>query len=369
VTDSAKLDQRFMRHALSLAGRGLGRTAPNPAVGCVIVKNGVIVGRGHTMPGGRPHAERVALDRAGHKARGATAYVSLEPCSHTGKTGPCADALIEAGVARVVVAVGDPDPRVSGDGIAKLKAAGIEVTEGVEEAAAAALNAGFFLKVTEGRPLFTLKMATSADGRIALASGDSKWITGSGARQAGHMLRATHDAILVGAGTVLADDPGLDCRIPGLEDRSPVRVILDGRLRTPVHSKLVATAGDIPTWIITDKANADRADAYEDWGVDVIMLDDPHDMRAVAQALGNRGLTRVLVEGGGQVHASFLKAGLKAGLADRVAHFIAPKLIGGDGIAAIAPLDLVSLGAAPHLTLKHIRRFGPDILASYEKAE
>ncbi|MCJ9430397.1 bifunctional diaminohydroxyphosphoribosylaminopyrimidine deaminase/5-amino-6-(5-phosphoribosylamino)uracil reductase RibD [Kordiimonas sp. A6E486] len=354
-----------MRHALSLAGRGLGRTAPNPAVGCVIVKNGVIIARGHTMPGGRPHAERVALDQAGEAARGATAYVSLEPCSHTGKTGPCADALIDAGIARVVVAVGDPDPRVSGDGIAKLKAAGIDVTEGVEEAAADALNAGFFLKVTEGRPLFTLKMATSADGRIALASGESKWITGAEARQAGHMLRATHDAILIGAGTVLADNPALDCRIAGLEDRSPVRVILDGRLRTPVHSKLVATAGDIPTWIVTDKAHADRFDQYEDWGVDVIALDDPHDIQAVAQALGDRGLTRVLIEGGGQVHASFLKAGL----VDRVAHFIAPKLIGGDGVAAIASLDLASLGAAPHLKLKHIRRLGPDILASYEKAE
>ncbi|TNE60695.1 MAG: bifunctional diaminohydroxyphosphoribosylaminopyrimidine deaminase/5-amino-6-(5-phosphoribosylamino)uracil reductase RibD [Alphaproteobacteria bacterium] len=354
-----------MRHALGLARRGLGRTAPNPAVGCVLVKDGIIIARGHTMPGGRPHAERVALDAAGSLARGATAYVTLEPCAHTGKTGPCADALVAAGVARVVVAVTDPDPRVAGGGNAKLRAAGIEVTEGVLSAEATALNQGFFLKVTENRPLFTLKLASSLDGRIALGNGASKWITGPEARHYGHWLRANHDAILMGINTVLADNPTLDCRLPGLSARSPVRVVLDRQLRTPTDSNIVATACEIPTWIITSQAAMDRADAYEDWGVELIALEDPSDLGAVAAALADRELTRVLVEGGGQVHASFLKAGL----VDRVEHFSAPKLIGGDGVPAIGPLALASLGAAPHLRLKHIRRLGADILASYEKAE
>lgn len=246
-----------MRAALSLARRNLGCVWPNPAVGCVLVRDGKVVGRGWTGRGGRPHAETEALARAGPAARGATAYVSLEPCDHHGETPPCSEALIAAEVARLVVAVEDPDPRVSGRGLKRLRAAGIdvEVAGGALAEQARDLNAGFFLRVREGRPLFTLKTATTLDGKIATRTGDSRWITGAGARAVTHWMRAEHDAVLIGSGTALADDPDLTCRTPGLEDRSPVRIVADGRLRLPPESRLVATARDIPTWVLT------RADA------------------------------------------------------------------------------------------------------------
>ncbi|WP_417451711.1 bifunctional diaminohydroxyphosphoribosylaminopyrimidine deaminase/5-amino-6-(5-phosphoribosylamino)uracil reductase RibD [Kordiimonas sp.] len=358
-------DQQYMKTALGLARRGLGIVAPNPAVGCVLVKDGVIVGRGFTRKGGRPHAETVALAQAGVRARGATAYVTLEPCSHTGQTGPCAEALIRTGVARVVCATGDPDPRVSGRGFDMLRTAGITVDVGVGQAEANRINAGFFLSKREGRPLFTLKMASSMDGRIALASGESKWITGPEARAYGHLLRAQHDAILVGIGTALADDPALDCRLSGLDERSPTRIVLDRSLRLGTDSKLVKTGASIPTLIVCETTDKAKKQRIEDAGPIVITLDNLGDMASVAKALGARGLTRVLVEGGGQVHASFLRAGL----ADRVEHFIAPRLIGGDGRPMTGNLGLASLGGAPHLTCTSIRRFGADILASYEKPE
>src|SRR5438093_45669 len=240
-----------MLAALALARRGLGNVWPNPAVGCIIVKDGRVAGRGWTQPGGRPHAETEALARAGEAARGATAYVSLEPCSHWGRTPPCADALIAAGVRRVVVALEDPDPRVAGSGLARLRAAGIAVETGLGAAAAAEINAGFFQRVRFGRPLVTLKLASSLDGRIATASGESRWITGPPARDHAHLLRATHDAILVGTGTVLADDPQLTCRLPGLARRSPVRVVIDRHLRIPPSARLIAEARQVPTWVVT----------------------------------------------------------------------------------------------------------------------
>lgn len=362
---TTSVDIKFMKTALGLARRGLGRVAPNPAVGCVIVRDGITVGRGNTQPGGRPHAEVMALAEAGEAARGATAYVTLEPCSHTGKTGPCADALIKAGISRVVCATGDPDERVSGRGFDMLRSAGIEVVTGLLQAEAGRINTGFFLKVREGRPLFTLKMASSMDGRIALASGESKWITGPEARAHGHLLRAQYDAILIGTGTLLADDPMLDCRVSGLEDRSPLRILLDRHLKVTPEHKLVATAKQIPTLVLCEKGNNTRKAALEGCGVEVIVLDNLNDMQALAKALGARGLTRVLVEGGGQVHASFLKAGL----ADRVEHFMAPKLIGSDGKAALGNLGLAALGHAPHVTCVSIRRLGADILASFDKPE
>ncbi len=216
-----------MRAALALARRGLGRVWPNPAVGCVLVRDDHVIGRGWTRAGGRPHAEAEALMRAGEAASGATAYITLEPCAHTGKTPPCAEALIGAGVKRAVIAVEDPDPRVSGKGIEMLKEAGMEVAIGIGEKEAKRLNAGFFSRITRGRPLITLKTATTLDGRIATGTGDSRWITGPGARRRGHMMRAMNDAVLTGIGTVLADDPSLTCRLPGLEDRSPVRIVVD----------------------------------------------------------------------------------------------------------------------------------------------
>ncbi len=217
----------------------------------MIVREGVIVGRGWTQKGGRPHAETMALHQAGDAARGATAYVSLEPCAHHGQTSPCANALIEAGVARVVAAIEDPDARVAGKGFAMLRAANVEATTDVLKDEAAELNAGFFLRVKENRPLVTLKIAKSADGFIAKPSGESKWITGEEARRFAHLLRARHDAILVGSGTVLADDPELTCRLPGLEDRSPARVVLDTHLRLSPQSKLAQTARQIPTLVFT----------------------------------------------------------------------------------------------------------------------
>ena len=260
-----------MRAALAMGRRGLGNTWPNPAVGCVILKDGHVVGRGWTQAGGRPHAETEALARAGEAARGATAYVTLEPCCHWGKTPPCADALIAAGLSRVVAAVEDPDPRVAGAGLARLRAAGLSVESGVCEAEAAELNAGFFQRVHTGRPLVTLKLAASLDGRIAAASGESRWITGEIARERVHLLRAEHDAVLVGTGTALADDPQLTCRLPGMASRSPVRIVMDRDLRLPRTAHLVAEARRAATWVLTSgSANTERLAALRAAGVEVI---------------------------------------------------------------------------------------------------
>src|SRR5262244_2005899 len=246
-----RLDLDAMRAALALARRGLGGVWPNPAGGCVIVKNGRIAGRGWTQPGGRPHGETEALRRAAEAARGADAYVSLEPCCHWGRTPPCVDALVAAGVQRVVVALEDPDPRVAGEGLRKLRVAGIDVEVGLCAEEAAEVNAGFLIRVRLGRPLVTLKFATSLDGRIATASGESQWITGLAARERAHALRASHDAIMVGTGTVLADDPQLTCRLPGLNHRSPVRIVIDRNLRIPPSARLIADAPQLPTWVLT----------------------------------------------------------------------------------------------------------------------
>lgn len=357
-----------MRAALTLARRGLGNVAPNPAVGCILVRpdlGGRVVGRGWTRSGGRPHAETEALGRAGDLARGATAYVTLEPCAHHGKTPPCADALVAAGIARAVVAVEDPDPRVAGKGTARLREAGIEVVAGVLEAEAAELNAGFFLKIQQGRPLFTLKMATSLDGRIATRSGDSKWITGGESRARAHLLRADHDAILVGIGTVLADDSLLTCRLPGLADRHPVRIVADSRLRLPLTSQLVRTAKDVPTWMLTLPGNSPaRLDVYREAGVTVIEVGPDAagrpDLLKAAQELAWRGLTRVLIEGGGHLAAG----ALRAGLVDRVAWFHAPFLIGGDGIPAVAAFGLDRLAEAPAFVRSGLQALGADLLTT-----
>ncbi|MBK8210911.1 MAG: bifunctional diaminohydroxyphosphoribosylaminopyrimidine deaminase/5-amino-6-(5-phosphoribosylamino)uracil reductase RibD [Rhodospirillales bacterium] len=323
----ARRSQRFILHARRPrpCRPGLGRCA-NPAVGCVLVREGSIVGRGWTQKGGRPHAETEALARAGERARGATAYVSLEPCAHRGATGPCSEALIKAGIARAVIALEDPDPRVNGQGIARLHAAGAVVTTGLCRKLAEELNLGFLLRVTLGRPLFTLKLATSLDGRIATRSGDSKWITGEQARARAHLLRATHDAVLVGSGTVLADDPDLRCRLPGLADRSPVRLVADTRLRTPADARLVRTAGETPTWILTTPhADPAKRALLADAGVETIDVGTDNQGRldpvAMAGALAARGLTRVMLEGGGTLAAAFLRANL----IDRLAWFTAPK--------------------------------------------
>ena len=315
----------MMRAALALARRSLGRTWPNPAVGCVIVRDGRVIARGRTRDGGRPHAEADALAQAGEAARGATVYVTLEPCSHHGKSPPCADALVKAGVSHVISAIEDPDPRVKGQGHARLTAAGIavEVGEGAKEAAE--INAGFLTRVREGRPLFHLKLATSLDGRIATASGESKWITGAVARADGQRLRATHDAILIGAGTARTDDPELTCRLPGLAAYSPVRVILDSQARLSSTSKLALSARKTPVWLLCTEAPPN--DALQASGIDIIQVpaapDGRVDVAAAARELASRGLTRVLIEGGGQVAAAFLRAGL----VDRLSAFRAGVLL------------------------------------------
>ncbi len=359
-----------MRAALLLAERGLGRVAPNPAVGCVVVDAaGHLVGRGWTQPGGRPHAETEALRMAGDRARGGTAYVTLEPCSHHGKTPPCADALVAAGIQRCVVALWDPYPEVDGRGIRRLKDAGIAVELGLLRDEAAEVNAGFLTRVVSRRPMVTLKLASSLDGRIATASGDSKWITGELARAHGHRLRATHDAIMVGSGTALADDPELTCRLPGLADRSPRRIVLDGRLRLPLSGRLVATARATPTFLATSLGHAEAAlDRYRKAGVEIIEAprgaDGHPDIHLTLKALGSLGLTRLLVEGGATLAAALVKADL----VDRIHWFRAPGIVGGDGLASIAEIGLDRV--------EHMSRFertahfaaGPDMVEIYRKS-
>jgi diaminohydroxyphosphoribosylaminopyrimidine deaminase/5-amino-6-(5-phosphoribosylamino)uracil reductase len=353
-----------MRHALRLAERGLGNVAPNPAVGCVIVaQDGRIVGRGWTQAGGRPHAETMALAQAGEAARGATAYITLEPCAHHGMTPPCADALVQAGVKRVVGAVIDPDPRVAGAGFARLENAGVRVTRDILESDARALNLGFFKRVTEGRPLVALKIAQSADGYVADAKGNSRWITSERARAHGHLLRARYDAILVGMGTARADDPMLTCRLPGLESRSPLRVVLETRLQLSPESQLARTANQYPTLVFTAAKYA--SDMLTGLGVDVVeVIADGKgrpDVLAVLAALSQRGITRVLVEGGPTLHGSFLARGL----ADLIHLYRAPLLIGAGGKPAISPLAAWTLNAAPRLRLIERMALGPDVLESF----
>ncbi len=359
-------DEQHMRAALALARRGLGAAWPNPAVGCVLVRDGRVVGRGTTAPGGRPHAEAVALAMAGEAARGATAYVTLEPCSHHGKTPPCADALIAAGVSRVVVAGGDPDPRVNGAGIARLRAAGVQVQTGVLADTADVQQAGFLLRVRKGRPMVTLKLAATLDGRIATRTGESRWITGPDARRAAHALRGRHDAVMAGVGTVLADDPDLTCRIAGFRRTPQVRIVLDSTLRTPLTARLVVTAADTPTWIVYGAdADAGRKRALKQAGVRLFGTATPKvDLPTALRLLGEAGLTRVLAEGGAGVAASLLAAGL----VDRVAWFHAPAVIGGDGLAAVQPFGVSGLKEMPRFSRTGSRIVGDDMLTELQAA-
>jgi diaminohydroxyphosphoribosylaminopyrimidine deaminase/5-amino-6-(5-phosphoribosylamino)uracil reductase len=363
-------DLHHMRAALALARRGLGNAWPNPAVGCVLVRHGQVVGRGWTQPGGRPHAETEALRRAGPLARGATAYVTLEPCSHHGRTPPCCDALEAAGIARVVVAMRDPDPRVDGRGLARLRAAAIPVEEGLLEAEARALNAGFFRRIEAGLPLVTLKLATTLDGRIATAAGESRWITGPEARRAVHALRARHDAVLVGSGTVIADDPDLTCRIPGMERVPMLRVVADARLRTPPGARLVTTATAAPTCIVTAPGHPPASLApFIAAGVAVQTVpaapEGGLDLRALLAALAQRGVTRVLAEGGAGIAAALLRAGL----VDRLAWFHAPGVIGAEGLPAAEGLRLAALAAMPRFRRLDVRPMGADVMTEFERLE
>jgi diaminohydroxyphosphoribosylaminopyrimidine deaminase/5-amino-6-(5-phosphoribosylamino)uracil reductase len=361
-------DRAHMAAALALARRGLGRVAPNPAVGCILVNGGRVAGRGWTQPGGRPHAETEAISRAGERARGATAYVSLEPCAHHGQTPPCAEALIAAGVARCEVALADPDERVAGRGVKRLREAGIAVGEGLLAAESEELNAGYLMRIRHGRPLVTLKLATTLDGRIATKAGESRWITGEAARAHGHLLRAEHDAVMVGGGTALADDPRLDVRLPGLEDRAPLRVVLDGGLRLPATHDLVAQARSRPTVVFTRAGHpGERCRPLDAAGVELVDVAADEEGRlalpAVLRELGGRGVTRLLVEGGGQLAAGLLRADL----VDRLVWFRAPGVIGADGLPAVGALGLDRLDDLPRFRRTAVAPVGADLVETYAR--
>ncbi len=319
-----------MQAALSLARRNLGQTWPNPSVGAVIVRDGHIIAEGYTARGGRPHAETQALEQAGPRAKDATMYVSLEPCSHHGKTPPCTEAIIRSGIKHVVIACTDPNPQVSGKGIAQLKATDIEVTEGICHDEAAELNRGFFSVITKKRPFISLKIATSMDGKIATGKGESQWITSGPAREYAHMLRSQYDAVATGIGTVLADDPQLTCRLSGLEDKSPVRVVFDSRLRLPKQSRLAQSAHSNPVWCLHG-ANA-KSEYLETLGIKTLATNSKEriDITEAMSLLAQQGITRLLVEAGAALSTAFLQSGL----VDRMYWFRAPLVIGNDGLAA-----------------------------------
>ncbi|MFC7052890.1 bifunctional diaminohydroxyphosphoribosylaminopyrimidine deaminase/5-amino-6-(5-phosphoribosylamino)uracil reductase RibD [Hansschlegelia quercus] len=355
-----------MTQAIALGRRGLGRTAPNPSVGAILVSpEGYAVGRGWTDVGGRPHAEVHALARAGEAARGATLYVTLEPCSHHGRTPPCAHAVIAAGVARVVSAVGDPDSRVSGRGLAQLMEAGLAVTFGVGAVEARRLTIGHITRVTLGRPHVALKLAVSADGKVGSADRRPVAITGEETRARVHLMRAEADAIMVGIGTVLSDDPALTCRLPGMEDRSPIRIVMDSTLRTPLESCLVRTASETPTWIIGGVDAPDDAErALRAAGAEVMRVPLENGRPSVSETLhllGARGVTRLMVEGGPTLAAALLNADL----VDAAAIATAPTALGLDAVPAVEGLGLDQ--ALSRFALVARTQLGADDWAEYER--
>jgi diaminohydroxyphosphoribosylaminopyrimidine deaminase/5-amino-6-(5-phosphoribosylamino)uracil reductase len=358
-------DERFMALALALGRRGLGRTWPNPAVGAVIVQDGIMVGRGWTQPGGRPHAEIEALVRAGAAARGATLYVTLEPCSHHGKSPPCADAVIAAGIARVVSALVDPNPEVAGAGHWRMAEAGIVVEVGIGADEARRAHAGHIRRVQDGRPHVMLKLAVSADGKAGLAGRRPAPITGEPTRARVHLLRSRSDAVLTGIGTVLADDPLLTCRLPGM--RSPVRVVLDGGLRLPLASKLVASARQTPLWAITaEDAPPAREQALRAHGVEVLRVaatDGKLDLAAALTLLAGRGITRLMVEAGPTLASAFLRADL----VDEATLLRSPVVVGPDGIDALDGLPLSALTQSARLKAVGREAIGADMAETFER--
>ena len=359
-------DLKFMAIALRLAKRGLGQTWPNPSVGCVLVHSENIVGRGWTQSGGRPHAESRALAQLPGKLTPLTAYVTLEPCAHHGETPPCADALIGSGVTRCVVATMDPDPRVSGRGIDRMKSAGISVDVGLLREEAREINEGFFCRINKGVPMTTVKIASSLDGCIATRSGDSKWITGPIARARGHLMRAEHDGILIGAGTAIRDNPHLTCRLPGMRDRSPVRIILDTHLSLPVSCHLVTSAAEWPTWVFTgSESDRGRASKLESSGVTILKSGLDKDgklfVNEVMSMLADKGITRLLVEGGREVITTLLNADY----VDRLNWFRAPLLIGGDGVGVVGAIGADELKMARRLRRVTVEQLGEDTLECF----
>jgi diaminohydroxyphosphoribosylaminopyrimidine deaminase/5-amino-6-(5-phosphoribosylamino)uracil reductase len=359
-------ENRFMTLAFTLGRRNLGHTWPNPAVGAVIVKDGIIVGRGWTQVGGRPHAEIEALRHAKKAAQGATMYVTLEPCSHHGKTPPCADAIVKAGIARVVSALEDPNPEVAGQGHERLRAKGIAVDIGLGADEARRVHAGHIMRVTNHRPYVTLKLAVSADGKAGLAGRKPVAITGEAARARMFQMRAASDAIMVGIGTVLSDNPQLTCRLPGMFERSPVRVVLDATLKLPLATSVVATVRETPTWVFTSgQPSAIAEEILQQKGCKVFRVGDVDgrlDLEEVLKVLAGEGITRLMVEGGPTVAGAIAAAGL----VDEVALLRGEKAIGANGIEPLEGMPLNGLTGQLHA--RGSEKLGPDTLESYERA-
>ncbi len=360
--NSQSPDEKYMRMALRLAAKARGRTSPNPMVGAVVVKGGKVISRGYHRKAGEPHAEAIALKKAGKAAKGATLYVTLEPCSHTDKrTPPCTPLVLQSGVKRVVVAMIDPNPSVSGGGIKALRKAGMEVVTGVLEADAKKLNEAYIKYVTTGMPFVTLKIAQTLDGKIATAAGESKWITGEKAREEGHRLRDINDAILVGINTVLKDDPSLTVRIPG--GRDPIRVIVDSKLRTPLNAKVITQKSSAKTFIATlDTMSSDKLVNLLDAGAEILLARGSKgqvDLKYLMKMLSSFGITSVLIEGGAEVNAS----ALKSGIVDKVVMFIAPMLMmGRDSLCSIGGTSPMKLAQSIGLSDMQARFVGQDLM-------
>lgn len=356
-------DKHYMKHAVQIAQRGTGRTWPNPSVGCVLVKDGVVIAAARTSDGGRPHAETIAIAQAGKDVKGATAYVTLEPCAHEGATPACAKELLKAGIARVVVGSIDPDPRTAGKGIEILreKLGAENVITGILEQQVQILNKGFFLRMQEQRPMVTLKIAATIDGKIALGNTESRWITGPIARRYVHLERSRHDAIFIGIGTVLSDDPVLTVRLPGI-DHKTVRVVLDTHLRVPLDVKLFHTAKDQPVWVFHKEDPEGKAARLTEMGVKLFQTEDMA-VNTIVKRLAQEGITRLFIEGGAHVLTSFLKAGLY----DRFLCFRAPSVIGDDGKGGITALGIQDMEKIMKLKPAYSRQLGEDLLEVYER--
>jgi len=360
----SKADTHHMKTALGLAARGLGRVWPNPAVGCVLVNKGHVVGRGWTQPGGRPHAEYEALWRAGANAKGATAYVSLEPCFHEGQTPACARLLYDAGVKRVVIATKDPDTRTNGKSVKMLAKLGVTVETGLLGKAARALNEGYFKRTKYNRPMVTLKLATSLDGKIAAEEGKQTWLTGEIAQKYSHRLRATHDAILTGVGTVVADDPLLTCRIEGLSEFSPVRYVLDTNLRIPPKSRLLQKEEEAPVVLITEEEKIPKQ--LQRLNFDTKETININKLERVLETISNRGITRLLVEGGSRVNASFLASGL----VDHICWFRADdQVLGAEAVPAFFERQARTFQDLPGYYKVRTRQAGTDSLEFVERLD
>lgn len=352
-------DELFMQRALQLAKKGIGKTSPNPMVGAVIVKDGKIIGEGYHKEAGGPHAEVEALKGAKEEVKGGTLYVSLEPCCHCGKTPPCTDAIINAGISRVVIATEDPNPMVSRKGIACLKAAGIEVLVGVLKEEGMKLNEVFFKYITQKTPFVVAKIAQTIDGKIALSSGESKWITCLESRKKGHELRNIYDSIMVGIGTILADDPMLTCRLPD-KTKDPVKIIMDSKARLPFGSKVLMGNDSKVVLATTENADTARVQTLENMGVKIIKTSgkDKVNIKQLLLKLGDMGITSMLIEGGPTVLSSFVKEDL----IDKFTVFLAPKFIGGDGKSAIADLNIKDLQDVNNLQITNVEKIGQDVM-------